>query len=187
MKLFYGVVLSFVLMGCITTYRDFPMDALDQRPKPGMCSVMYYNVKRFDVLDMGGYSELQDVFRNAGVCKKMVPVDTSPGKGLYVEVDTNWKPLTLPALIFGYISVSTLTILPVWSTKDGYVVKYNVYIDGQKVETYNYEITRKVGIWIGLLPFTWINLITYDEGDAFEATAYQFVSDARQYLTSPGL
>lgn len=187
MKLFYVVALSFTLMGCVATYRDFPVDALGQKPEPGTCNVMYYNVKRFDILDMGGYSKLQNVFRDAGMCKKMVPVDTNPEKGLYVEVDTKWKPMTMPALIFGYISVSTLTLLPAWSTKDGYVVKYNVHVDGMKVETYNYEITRKAGIWIGLIPFAWINLITHDEEDAFEATAYQFVNDARQYLTSPGL
>ena len=185
MKLFYGVALSFVLMGCVATYRDFPVGALDQKPEPGMCSVMYYNVKRFDVLDMGGYSMLQNVFKNAGMCKKMAPVDTSPEKGLYIEVETKWKPITLPAVIFGYLSVSTLTFLPVWSTKDGYLVKYDLYIDGKIKETYNYEITRKAGIWIGLIPFSWINLMTYSEEQAFEATAYQFVDDARPYLLSP--
>ncbi len=136
---------------------------------------------------MGGYSSLQHVFRDAGICRKMVPADTSPEKGLYIEVETKWKPMTLPALVFGYISISTLTLLPAWSTKDGYFVKYDVYIDGKKKETYNYEITRKGGIWIGLIPFSWINLITYSEKQAFEATANQFVQDARPYLKNPGL
>ena len=189
MKLFFVVTLSFALigLGCVTTYRDFPADALGKKPAPGACDVMYYNVERFNVLDMGGYSELQTFFRTAGVCKKMMPVDANPGKGLYVDVVTTWKPMTMPALIFGYISVSTLTLLPAWSTRDGYNVKYDVYVGEKKAETYNYEITRKVGLWLGLLPFAWVNLFTYNEEDAFEATANQFVIDARQHLTSPGL
>jgi hypothetical protein len=187
MKLLYLAIISFALIGCVTTYRDFPVDALSQQPKPGTCNVMYYNVKRFDVLDMGGYSKLQNIFEDAGICRKMVPVDAQPEKGLYVEVVTSWKPMTMPALIFGYMSVATLTLLPAWSTQDGYSVKYHVYIDGREVETYKYAIRRKTGLWIVLLPFAWINLFTYNESDAFEATAFQFVSDARQYLSSPGL
>ena len=139
------------------------------------------------MLDVGGYGKLQTFFRDTEVCRKMVAVDEKPKKGLYVEVDTDWKALSMPALIFGYLSVSTLTLLPAWSTKDGYIVKYNVYVDEKKMETYNYEITRKVGLWLGLLPFAWINLLTYSEEDAFKATSNRFVIDARQYLTSPGL
>src|SRR6185369_4349104 len=112
MKRFYAVMLSIVLVasGCATTYRDFPVDALSAKPAPGTCNVMYYNVKRFNVLDVGGYSKLQTFFRDAELCRKMVPVDENPNKGLYVEVDTKWKPVTIPALVFGYISVSTLTL-----------------------------------------------------------------------------
>jgi hypothetical protein len=186
MKLFCVVVLSLSLIGCVTTYRDFPEDALAKKPASGTCSVMYYNIKRFDILDAGGYDKLQQLFRNAGLCKKMIPVDSSPVKGLYVEVEAKWKPMTLPAVIFGYLSVATLTLLPAWSTHDGYIVKYNVYIDGKSVETYPYEITRKTGLWLGLLPFAWINFFTFSEEDAFEATTYQFVKDARQYLALSG-
>jgi hypothetical protein len=189
MKLINVGMLLFVLAGsgCATTYRDFPVDALTTKPTPGTCNVMYYNIKRFDVLDLGGYGKLQTFFRDTDVCRKMVAVDEKPKKGLYVEVDTHWKPISMPALVFGYLSVSTLTFLPAWSTKDGYIVKYNVYVDEKKMETYKYEITRTAGLWLGLLPFAWINLLTYDEEDAFKATSNQFVIDARQYLTSPGL
>jgi hypothetical protein len=91
--------------------------------------------------------------------------------------------LTIPALIFGYLSIATLTILPAWSTKDGYRVKYHLYVDGEEKGVYRYEITRKFGMWIVLLPFVWINLMTYSEEDAFEATAYQFFKDAGPILS----
>jgi hypothetical protein len=187
MRLFFAAALSFVLMGCVVSYRDFPVGALDQKPVPGTCSAMYYNVKRFDILEFGGYSMLQDEFRNAGMCKKMMPVEAAPEKGLYVEIETKWKPVTVPALVFGYLSVSTLTILPAWSTKDGYNVKYTVFVDGVEKDTYNYEITRKAAMWIVFLPFAWINFGTYSEEEAFQATAYQFVHDARPYLTGPAI
>lgn len=182
MKLIFVLVLTLVLTGCMTTYRDFPIDALDKKPAAGTCEVLEYNIKRFDVLDAGGYSKLQEIFRDAAICRKMVPAETVPGKGLYLEVETRWKPMTLPALVFGYISVSTLTFLPAWSGQDGYVVTYNLHLDGQKKETYRYEMTRKAGLWFGLLPFVWVNAFTYSEEDAFAATANQFVIDAQAYL-----
>ena len=62
-----------------------------------------------------------------------------------------------------------------------------IVLDEKKMETYNYTITRKVGLWPELLPFAWVNLLTYNEEDAFKATSNQFAIDARQYLTGPGL
>jgi hypothetical protein len=176
-------VLAITLLGCVATYRDFPADALAQKPKPGACNVMSYNIKRFEILDMGGYNKLHSIFRTTDVCRKTVAVESAPEKGLYVEVETKWKRMSLPAVVFGYISLSTLTILPAWSTQDGYLVNYHVYVNGKEQQSFNYEITRKAGVWIVLLPFAWLNLITYDEVDAFQATTNQFFMDARQYLT----
>ncbi|NJD91102.1 MAG: hypothetical protein FIA91_06255 [Geobacter sp.] len=182
MKLIALLVIMTTLTGCVATYRDFPVEALGKKPAAGTCDVMHYSVKKFDILDSGGHRKLQDYFRDTPLCKSMVPVDEMPAKGLYLEVETKWKPLSMPALIFGYLSISTLTLLPAWSTQDGYLVKYNLYQDGQKKETYRYDITRKGGIWLGLLPFVWLNAFTYSEEDAFAATASQFSADARPLL-----
>lgn len=182
MKKIVAGVMLIALIGCVATYRDFPVGALSQPPAPGACDVMYYNVKRFDILDMGGYNKLNSIFRNAGICRNAEKADSIPEKGLYVEIETKWKPLSLPALVFGYISLSTLTLLPAWSTQDGYFINYYLYVDGQKKQTFNYEITRKAGVWIVLLPFAWMNLTTYDETDAFRATANQFFRDAQEYF-----
>ncbi|MBJ6802614.1 LIC12231 family lipoprotein [Geomonas propionica] len=181
MKLVLLSVIALLLSGC-ATYRDFPADALDHKMTTGTCGVMYYNVGKFDMLDVGGYSTLQNVFRDAKMCKKMVQVDEKPEKGLYVDVETKWKPMTVSALAFGYLSFSTLTLVPAWSTRDGYIVKYNIYVDGAMKETYRYEITRKAGVWLGLLPFAWINAFTYSEDEAFDATARQFSFDAQSFL-----
>lgn len=182
MKLIALLLMMMTLSGCITTYREFPEDAIDRKQAPGTCDVMHYNVKRFDILDAGGYNKLREYFQTTPICKTMKPTDEMPSKGLYLEVEVQWKPLSMPALIFGYLSVSTLTILPAWSAQDGYIVKYDLYQDGQKKESYHYEITRKGGIWLGLLPFAWVNAFTYSEKDAFSATANQFWADAHHYF-----
>lgn len=179
----------------VATYRGFPVDAIGKKQPAGTCDVMYYNVNKFDILDSGGYSKLLEFFRETPICKTMTQVDEMPAQGLYLEVEEKWKPMTMQALIFGYISVSTLTFLPAWSTHDGYIVKYHLYQDGQKKETYQYDISRKGGMWLGLLPFAWINAFTYSEEDAFAATSSQFWADAHPYFvresrqspgTSPG-
>lgn len=182
MKSLLALLLLLALTGCVATYRDFPAAALDQPAAPGNCEVMHYKINRFNVLDSGGFNKLQDIFAEGQLCLKTVQVDKAPEKGLYVDVETEWRPMSLPALVFGYISISTLTILPAWSTQDGYTVNYHLYVDGEKKETYRYKVTRKAGLWLGLLPFVWANAFTYKEADAFAATANQFALDARTYL-----
>jgi len=177
------LALCLMLTGCVTTYRDFPVDALGKPLEPGSCDVLHYNVKRFDILDSGGYNRLNAKFNTSKICHKAISMETAPDQGLFVEVETKWKPMSMPAFIFGYISLSTLTILPSWSTEDGYVIKYNVYVDKQLKETYQYDATRKTGLWLGLLPLAWINWATYDEVDVFDATTAQFSVDSHKYFT----
>ncbi len=176
------VVLFLALQGCIATYRDFPIQGLERRAPQGEYTKLSYNIKRFDILDMGGYEKLREVFRKADFLEEADNVATMKSGGTYVEVETKWKPLSLPALVFGYISVSTLTLLPAWSTQDGYLVKYRLFVNGKEEKVFTYEITRKAGVWLLFLPLAWVNLFTYSEADAFEATAYQFFQDAGPLL-----
>jgi hypothetical protein len=182
MKLIFLALFVVTLSGCITTYRDFPEASVGVKPQSGTCETLQFNVKRFDILDAGGYNELREVFKKSAICTKMVPVEEKADKGLYLEVNTKWKPITLPALVFGYLSVSTLTILPAWSTQDGYIVDYDLYVDGVKKDAFKYDITRKMGLWLPLLPLAWINAFTYSESEAFAATARQFSIDAQTYF-----
>lgn len=82
-------------------------------------------------------------------------------------------------MVFGYLSLATLTILPAYSGKDGYSVAYRVSVDGEPGKVYRYTIRRKVGLWLPLLPFVWVNLMTSSERDAFHATTARFLADAR--------
>ena len=172
------LMIAVLVSSCIVTYRDFPTAQLD-RPAPGKTyDVLYYKIKAFPTLDAGGQSALHRAFRAQTPFERTEKRDEPPDRGLFVQVVVKWKPITLPFIIFGYLSLQTLTILPAWSTHEGYYVDYVVYVDGVEKRTFEYEITRKGVVWIVLLPFIWINLFTHSEEDAFIATAYQFFEDA---------
>ncbi|MBI3545539.1 MAG: hypothetical protein HY081_02930 [Gammaproteobacteria bacterium] len=178
-KIIYVLLLATLLPACITTYRDFPENMVNNPPKTKPFGTLFYNIKPVSVLTSGGGEEaLQTVFRQKTPFANTEKTDKIPSRGIYCSVEVLYKPPTLPALVFGYISASTLTILPVWSEHDGYRATYEVFINGEKKKSYEYDITRKGGAWILLLPFAWINFLTYSEKDAFEATTYQFFKDS---------
>jgi hypothetical protein len=58
-----------------------------------------------------------------------------------------------------------LTLTPFWSTQDGYRLTYRLYVNGEKRGTYEYDVTRKVGVWLPLLALVWVNLATYSESE----------------------
>jgi hypothetical protein len=91
---------------------------------------------------------------------------------------------SIPAMVFGYISASTLTLTPFWSTQDGSDLFFEVFKDGERVKTFHYEVRRKGFVWLPMLPVAWVNFFTYSEEDAFRASAYKFFADARPIFES---
>ena len=75
--------------------------------------------------------------------------------------------------------MSFLFALPSYSGTSGFVVKYHLHRDGEKVRLYEYEIRRKGFAWIPVLAVVWVNLFTASEEDAFRATTRQFFQDAK--------
>ena len=173
-----SIALLPLLASCITTYREFPTAMVGQPPVSKPYGTLAYHINPFPVVNSGGQMALENTFRERTPFAKTRLVNETPAQGLFCLVDVEWRPFSLPALVFGYISVSTLTLLPAWSTREGYVVHYHVLQDGKERDSFSYPITRKMGLWVGLLPFVWVNLLTYSEAEAFEATAYQFFHDA---------
>ena len=176
------VLLAF-FTSCITTYRQFPSDMIGKEPTVSANEKLYYMIDKFPVLDAGGETALQRVFREKTPFEKTKRVTEVPDVGTFCHVKVDYAPLTFPALIFGYISVSTLTFLPAWSLKDGYRVSYQLYVNGEEKETYEYNIIRKFGLWLPLLSLIWVNIFTYSEGEAFEATAYQFFHESKGFVS----
>jgi hypothetical protein len=163
---------------CVTTYRDFPLAMIDKPSPPATYDALSYQIQPFPVINVGGESALHRAFRERAPFAKTKGVTQVPADGIFCLVSVEWKPPTLPALVFGFLSVSSLTFLPAWSTREGYIVRYHVFVDGTRRETFAYAVTRKFGLWLGLLPFAWINFQTYSEAQAFDATAQQFFRDA---------
>ena len=60
-----------------------------------------------------------------------------------------------------------------------YTVDYDLYVDTALKKTYRYEIKEKSMIWIGAIPFFWVNFLTNHHANAFTATIHQFIRDAR--------
>ena len=136
--------------------------------------------------DMGFLKELTDANRFSEV----IEADAAPIKGIYFDAGVTDKPISdaletyadlsdpLSILTLGIIRL--LPILPVFSSKAGLIIKYDLYVDQELRKTYRYEIS-KVGLsWIGVLPFAWVNFFTYDQKDACHATFYQFLTDAER-------
>ncbi|MFQ5779271.1 MAG: hypothetical protein ACE5HN_00625 [Nitrospiria bacterium] len=179
------LLVSFFLTSCITTYSDFPVAMIGKQPESKPYSTLYYHIKKFPVIGVGGQSHLRSIFRDNTPFKNTEKVTEVPKEGIYCLVQVEWKTPSVPAVVFGYISLSFLTFLPAWSQEEGYIVNYHLFVDGEKKKIFDYEISRKTGMWVVLLPFIWVNLMTPSEAEAFEATAYQFFEDAKPiFLTS---
>lgn len=174
-----GLLFVIALLPACITYRDFPEQMVNNPPPAKPFDTLYYNIKPFGVLSVGnGEEALRTVFRQKTSFATTEKTDTAPARGVFCDVEVLYKPPTLPALAFGYLSASTLTFLPAWSENDGYRVTYNVFVNGEKKKSYEYEVTRKGAVWILLVPLAWVNAFTYSEAEAFEATAYQFFKDS---------
>jgi len=173
-------LMALPLAGCITGYTGYP-DAVEVAGGPETARPVAFKIEKFDILNAGGEEAIEQTLREAPAfaeAARLYEGDPIPDMGLLVTVDPNYLPPSLPAVIFGYLSVSTLTILPAYSGKDGYSVAYRVSVDGKPTGRYRYTIRRKFGIWLPLLPFIWVNLMTSSERDAFTATTSKFIADA---------
>jgi hypothetical protein len=179
------LALATALGGCITTYREFPEDKLGLPRQRGHVD-QRYTFTMADGSMAGGYESLRDVLLNRSPYRRVTQSETVATEGVHVNVRIDSIPPTPAAIVGGYLSVSLLTLLPAWSTRDGYHVFFHVYRDGREVDTYDYIVRRKVFLWIVLLPLAWVNAFTYSEGEAFEAVGLQFFEDARRHFVGPG-
>ncbi|MBI1823840.1 MAG: hypothetical protein HYR80_07005 [Nitrospirae bacterium] len=112
------------LGGCVITYRNFPEEALHQHEFKKEDEKLYYTVQRFPILEAGGFNALKSAFRTNRMFSETINVEEPPEKGLYTSVEVKWEPLSLPSLIFGYLSVATFTLIPAYSGNEGFLVKF---------------------------------------------------------------
>lgn len=106
-----------------------------------------------------------------------------PQKGIYINIEATYNLPTVPALVFGYLSVATITILPAWSNHDGYKATYSIYNNGELIKTFEYDRERFIALWLPILPFAWIDLLTDGSYESFASMTNQFLSDAAPLIT----
>jgi hypothetical protein len=180
-KLCVTLMAAIFLQGCIT-YKDFPKD-------PDVSLIQAEDTKvvvRIEGFTMGdGFKTLADQFRNHAPFEEVQFSTEKVDEGIFIDVDVEAVMPSNPALVFGYISVSTLTILPFWSTQDGSQVIFTVYEDGERLKGFDYAVRRKGFVWILMLPLIWVNAFTPNEADAFEAITNQFFIDYQGMTETP--
>ncbi len=106
----------------------------------------------------------------------VTPADGEVTQGYYLRVKIEQLSPSIPAVLFGYLSYITLTILPSWSTQDGSVLTFTLYKDGKEIRAKDYIIRRGTFVWIVMLPLLWVNLMTPSEDEAFAAATRDFMA-----------
>ncbi|HTN43693.1 MAG TPA: hypothetical protein VMN77_07840 [Nitrospiria bacterium] len=153
-------------------------------PESRSYDLLSYHINPFPFPNEGGKTALQAVFNNETPFANTADVMEIPRTGVFCLVDVEWNRPHTAATIFHYLSLVTLTALPSWSVQESYKVHYRLFVDGEQRKTFSYKITRKMGLWLGLLPVAWVNWLTYSQAEAFEATAFQFFEDAKPILST---
>lgn len=140
---------------------------------------LYYRVKPLEGVSMGsGLDALKHSMRENEVFAKTELVDGPTALGISVDVQTLWVPPSIGALVYGYVDLALLFLLPLYSDSMGYDVQYKVQVNGQKIRIYEYPIRRTVFAWLPVLPVVWANLLTESEADAFAEVTHRFFQDA---------
>ncbi len=178
-KLAVVLLVSLPLVSGCVTYRAYPDASTAAAPVPGVAATYRYDGSPGM---FGGGNGLKDAFRNAPVFYRMERVQQPVDEGVFIDVTVKILPPSIPAIGFGYLSFSTLTLLPAWSTRDGYEVLFDLYRDGRRVRSFDYTFYRGSFVWLPMVLFIWVNALTPSEESAFEAVAEQFLLDAGPYL-----
>lgn len=179
------LISSNFMFACATHYKGVSIDE-SLPPDYSVSTKVLYTIKPPPVLMSSGITGIRDAITSSKVLNNLENYYEKdiPEKGIYVLIEPKYKTPDLPALIFGYLSVSTLTIFPAWSNNDGFDVFYRIYSDGELKKTFRYETRRFLAAWLFLLPFVWTNLFTTGEYEAFYATTYDFIRDAQPYFAA---
>jgi hypothetical protein len=103
-----------------------------------------------------------------------------PRQGLSCDVTVTKFP---EGQIF-YLSASTLTLLPEYEEWETSAVTYRLYLNGELVRSYEYQVVDRIWMWLPLALLVWLNPLTPDEFAAIAETTRQFLYDAEPQLAS---
>lgn len=172
---FVGMMLS----SCILHYKDITHEEPVKLTKDNVDKIGFKVQKLPFFASDSSVKAVRDAFNNSkdSISVKEYFGEEVPTSGVFVSVEPLYKTPDMPAVAFGYISFTTLTILPVWSNHDGFTITYNVFKDGKLIKTAQYEKERFLAVWLPLVAFSWTNLFTTSEYDAFYSSTNEFLTD----------
>ena len=129
-------------------------------------------------VSQGRYRELSRAFAESHVVAQAIPVTSPPDKGVYCIVDVKHRPPSEYAAIFTVMSFFFVGFIPSYSGTAMDVVRFDLYIDKELQKIYRYQVRQDRWMWVGLLPFFWVNFFTAGTDEAFRAVVNQFFLDA---------
>jgi len=165
-----AVMLSLLLSGCMT-YKNIPTVSTNEPSR--RLGKLYYNVEGGSLF-AGPIVVREEIVKSAPYTD-VLPIDKEISVGDYLSVKIEQTPPSVAASAFGYISYSTLTILPFWSTQDGSILRYSLYRNRVPVATKECVVSRGTFVWLPMILVAWVNAITPSEVDAFRACTRDFL------------
>ena len=124
------------------------------------------------------YEELSRLFAENHLVAQAIAATTPPEKGVYCAVYVRQKAPSDEAELFTYLSLRTLGLIPSYSGTSAYVLRFDLYVDKELQKIYRYQIRQDRWMWVGLLPFLWVNFFTAGIDEAYRAIVNQFLLDA---------
>ncbi|MCC5815789.1 MAG: hypothetical protein JJT78_13635 [Leptospira sp.] len=183
MNYFYsGIWIKFIIsliliqLSCVSVYFDNPkQESLTEIPNQKIGKKLNYYIA--NDTQFKGKEVLESKLKE---CKYFDSIENNAyaeSEEYFLRININHKLPTFSTATFFYLSYLTYTIVPAWSNQYGYNVFIEFYSHGNKnFETY-YLIRKEIAIWIGLIPFIWVNFLTGFETEAFSQLYDQFIID----------
>ena len=126
------------------------------------------------------YEPLRRAFAENQMFTETIPAQKPPAIGRFCAVDIATTPHSKEYFFAQHFQLGFAGLIPSYSGESGFIMKYDLYIDGNLKKTYQYEVKRRLWVWLGFLPFLWVNALTPSQGEAVGSTASQFFHDAHQ-------
>jgi len=108
---------------------------------------------------------------------KVIVSPSIPANGVHVNV---YQTGDRGASAWCKVSIWTLGVVPCYFESTQNETHFDVFVNNILKGSYRYNISETGISWIGLLPFSWINLFTTTYNEAFAGNIALFIADARR-------
>jgi len=178
------------LLSQVVSYRVSPQVEPQSTQTATKRVTLYYRVNYegdplagFEMIFEQPYEKFRSAFAEERRFVETIAVNAPPQRGLFCSVDLTTKPRSRSRGFSDFplwLTMLSFQVIPYYDEESRYIVRYDLYLDGELKNTYRYEVTRETWIWLGLIPFVWINALTSSHGEALASTVDGFFHDAAQ-------